>query len=137
MTVAFDESALRHWADAELLNAHDRVANADHHYGFAAECALKVALMTSPGRATDEEEVARRYKKHIDELWSLVRLQDWASKRYPTLASILRMSNPFEDWSVEQRYHSEAAVSRERMTRHSQAARRVMGALTLLGRSEQ
>jgi hypothetical protein len=36
------EAALRHWKDANVLENEDCVENADHLYGFAAECVIKI-----------------------------------------------------------------------------------------------
>ena len=37
----FSNAHNRHWQDAELLFCDRRWANADHLYGFSAECGLK------------------------------------------------------------------------------------------------
>lgn len=41
----FASAAERHFHDAEYLRADSRWPNADHHFGFAAECALKSLLL--------------------------------------------------------------------------------------------
>jgi hypothetical protein len=41
----FASAATRHFRDAEYLQADSRWPNADHHFGFAAECALKSLLL--------------------------------------------------------------------------------------------
>lgn len=43
MSTDFYDAFSRHDADADLLLENERWANADHHYGLAAECALKAA----------------------------------------------------------------------------------------------
>ena len=48
LTVNFTEAHRRHWKDAKLLYAHRRWGNADHLFGFSAECGLK-AVMTRLG----------------------------------------------------------------------------------------
>ena len=42
----YTAAAKRHWLDADLLKDDERLENADHHYGFAAECALKSTLQS-------------------------------------------------------------------------------------------
>ena len=44
MSENYTEAALRHWRDAELLKEQNRVENADHLFGVAAECALKAQV---------------------------------------------------------------------------------------------
>ncbi|WP_242426808.1 MULTISPECIES: hypothetical protein [unclassified Streptomyces] len=41
----FAHAALRHYKDAVLLHDGARLSNADHHFGFAVECALKSLLL--------------------------------------------------------------------------------------------
>ncbi|MER5736569.1 hypothetical protein ABT117_12960 [Streptomyces sp. NPDC002262] len=41
----FAHAALRHYEDAVLLHDGVRLPNADHHFGFAVECALKSLLL--------------------------------------------------------------------------------------------
>lgn len=48
----FADAHGRHWGDAELLYAHECLANADQLYGFSAECGLK-ALMEVLGMRLD------------------------------------------------------------------------------------
>ena len=38
----YSSAAVRHWKDTELLESGNRAENTDHHYGFAAECAISV-----------------------------------------------------------------------------------------------
>jgi hypothetical protein len=70
--VDFPASARRHLADAKLLEANGRLANAGHLYGFAAECGLK-ALLIWHGYPTDPEgspDPKRKptFRVHISEL---------------------------------------------------------------------
>ncbi|MFC3984161.1 hypothetical protein [Streptosporangium jomthongense] len=41
----YAHAALRHYRDAVYLHDDKRLPNADHHYGFAVECALKSLLL--------------------------------------------------------------------------------------------
>jgi len=45
MPVDFYDACKRHWNDAEHLFDQKRLANADHLFGLAAECALKAVMV--------------------------------------------------------------------------------------------
>ena len=64
MTSDFYNAFVRHDKDADILWQHQRWANSDHHYGLAAECALK-ALLLKQGIKTQEGDPSPEYKKHI------------------------------------------------------------------------
>jgi hypothetical protein len=125
MSPAFRDAAIRHWRDAELLEEKERFSNADHLFGFAAECALKVALSSVIGVAK-EEDLTGRYRKHIDELWDRVRLHD-LQKRFPHLCAYLSSGNRFSDWSVDQRYADDGVVTPDARKNHKLAAKRLLG----------
>ena len=55
MAEAYADAAVRHWSDAEFFKEDQRLPNADQLYGFAAECALKVALLKVPGCVSSGE----------------------------------------------------------------------------------
>jgi hypothetical protein len=133
MSEVFDKAAIRHWLDAQQLEQTGRRANADHLYGFAAECAVKVAIIAATGSALSDH-----HRRHIEVLWDRAALQG-VQKRYPTLAALLKLANPFADWSVDQRYDDGAAITAERVARHRTAARRLLGCvgLTVAVREEQ
>ncbi|NJM10774.1 MAG: hypothetical protein HC889_01615 [Synechococcaceae cyanobacterium SM1_2_3] len=54
-------------------------------------------------------------------------------KRYALLFGILKVSNPFLDWCVEQRYYQDGIVSVEAMKKHQVMAKRLLGAVGLTG----
>lgn len=115
----FSDAHDRHWEDAELLRQHQRLANADHLYGLAAECGLK-ALMAALGLPMDEQgPVEPRYRRHIDELWDVYNAfcSERAGPRYA-----LPASNPFDDWSVAQRYAARSSFDRTKLERHQEGA---------------
>jgi hypothetical protein len=120
----FPNAARRHWRDGETLMEQERLENADQLYGFAAECALKSALVTL---GSFQEEVHRR---HINELWNKMQRTSF-SRRYPGLARLLTGSNPFADWEVRQRYFADGYVSDETLQRHKDRARRLLIAANL------
>jgi hypothetical protein len=131
MTEAFEESATRHWRDADLLEREGRRANADQLVGFAAECAIKAALCQLPGFAPGGE-LSSHYRAHINELWGKVHWQG-IHRRFPTLMALLKQPNPFHDWSVDQRYAPEGTISEEASKRHSSIAKRLISSVGLSG----
>lgn len=132
MPEAFAEAAVRHWSDAEFCSADHRHPNADQLYGFAAECALKAALLQLPG-CLDSGALQRRYREHVNDLWEIIPVQS-VHKTSATLVALLRLPvKPFADWSVDQRYEPDVAITVDAMRAHRDAARRVLGAVGLLG----
>lgn len=124
-------AAIRHWKDAELLENENRLDNSDHHYGFAAECAIKKALVILPAFSTSGELNAS-YKEHINVLWDKVGHQS-LQKNYPKLLAILRSSNDFSSWHIKQRYFADGTVSSAALALHKKAASRLLGAVNLSG----
>jgi len=65
----FYDAHERHWVDAELLRDKERWANADHLYGFAAECGLKRLMlafgMTLDASGKPSEREDRTHAKQI------------------------------------------------------------------------
>jgi hypothetical protein len=102
MKVDFVDAHSRHHENAEHLFAGNRLPNADHLFGLAAECGMKALMahfgmpMTTIGDPQNPSD-----KVHIDRLWS--RYQSYhASVTAPNLT--LPATNPFDDWRIEQRY---------------------------------
>jgi len=127
----YAEAALRHWNDATLLEEKNRVENADHHYGFAAECAIKKALITLPAFST-VGALEKTYKEHINILWDRVNNQS-LQKAYPTLSAYLKSTHPFSDWHVKQRYAADGVISTAAMGLHKKSASRLLGSVNLNG----
>lgn len=123
MPEVFDEAALRHYHDAELLIEQSRLANADQLYGFAAECAIKLAWSSRNSECPHT---------HINELWDKIPLQK-LQKLYPALLSILKQPNPFVNWSVSQRYESDQIVNVQTVEGHRKSAKRILGCVGLIG----
>lgn len=132
MTEVFDIAALRHWRDGVLLERETRPSNANQLYGFAAECAIKSALVGSPGFVDADDQLMNRYREHIDTLWDRVPLQS-IQRRFPGLAAVLQLANPFKEWTTDHRYAADDAGTPAARVRHRDTARRLMGAVGLLG----
>ena len=128
----YPAAAVRHFKDGSLLDDHGRLDNADQLFGLAAECGIKAALAPLLRRSSDSSP-AKLLRMHVNELWEqvpLTRLQ----RSHPGLFAALKcFPTPFQDWAIEQRYWSDKSVSREDVTAHRKAAKRVLGAVRLLG----
>lgn len=127
----YSSAAVRHWKDAELLERESRIENADHHYGFAAECAVKTVLVTLPAFSASGV-LSAPYKQHIHVLWDKVGHQS-LQKSYPKLLAILKAVNAFSDWDVNQRYFADGKVTSAALASHKKTARRLIGAVNLSG----
>lgn len=122
----FPDAHARHWQDAELLAQAGRWANADQLYGYSAECGLKAVMVANgmPVAGQTGSPTKRRHRQHIQRLWGTFR--SFVEGR-PT-ASLLRhlpQSNPFAQWSQDNRYAAGHHFSAATVTPHREAARQV------------
>lgn len=133
MSEDFAGAAIRHFRDGVLLEEKRRISNADQLFGFAAECAIKSALVGLPGCA-ESGVLASEHRVHIDKLWDLVQVQSGIQKRYPGLMAVLKgLQQPFADWSTNQRYGPGGMVTEVALKCHHRAAGRVLGSVRLSG----
>jgi hypothetical protein len=131
MAEDYGTAAVRHYRDAELLEAHQRGSNADHLFGIAAECAIKSALVSLPAFAKSGQ-LHKTYHKHIDKLWDAVPTQT-LYRRHQALFTAMKQQSPFTDWSADQRYAGNGAITRHSIENHRRAAKRILGSVGLLG----
>lgn len=132
MPECFDLAAIRHFRDGGLLSEQQSLDNADQLFGFAVECAIKSALVTLPG-CLQGGGLAAKYREHINQLWKLAPLQG-LQKRYPQLVATLRgLQQPFANWSTNQRYGPDGAITAEVLDQHRAAAKRILGSVGLTG----
>lgn len=125
MPADFLQAARRHLADADALEGMARHQNADHLYGFAAECALK-AVLAGVGVIPDAAKVQWPYKQHINKLWGeyCSALESRQQERY---LQRLPAANPFAKWRADDRYEPDwledqipiEAVRRRQSTREA------------------
>jgi hypothetical protein len=127
----YADAAARHWNDGKHLEAGKRSDNADQLYGFAAECAIKSAII-GMAAAPVSPEVQKGYWHHIDGLWDRAPVQQ-LSRNFSGLALLLRQPNPFANWSVEQRYHVSGSVTAEQLETHRMFTQRLLSAVQVLG----
>jgi hypothetical protein len=123
MPVDFRDAAERHYEDAGYLLADDRLADADHLFGLSGECALK-AVMFSLGMALrpDGAPADVHHRVHINKLWTefITFANDRSGAHYAS--KMTNVSNPFDDWDVNQRYHHRSGITSEVIEKHRQAA---------------
>ncbi len=121
----FPRAHIRHWNDAELLYAHQRWGNADHLFGFSAECALK-AIMGWRGMPVDRwgHPARREHRKHIPDLWRV--FEEFSKPHGKESLRALPSGSPFSDWSHHDRYSATGYSCRAAVDRHREAARRIL-----------
>lgn len=138
----YPAAARRHKRDGDVLCAspNNRLENADHLYGFAAECALLGSLCVlhragaypklklSPEGAVEDEDLRR--SGHIKEVWNhmLSRIIHSKDRALQTLFQPFLdhrdgiSKTPFHDWSVLDRYREDGFVVKDRVLAHQRAA---------------
>lgn len=132
MTADYSEAGTRHFKDGALLQENRRLPNADQLFGFAAECAIKSALVAHAG-CLDGGALAKAYHKHVNELWDLVPVHG-IQKRYGALVAVLKaLPRVFANWSTDQRYGADCVVVASAVAAHRKAAARVLGSVGLCG----
>ena len=130
----FKDSHMRHWEDAEFLYQGQRLANADHLYGFSAECGLKAALLAC-GMKVDQDGNPKKspLKVHVQYLWGEFkgtvsgRKGNWFLSRLP-------QGSPFADWSHHDRYAHRSGIQKGHVETHRTAA---LGVLRMIKRARQ
>ena len=108
----FRAAARRHYLDAAFLLADNRVPNADHLAGLAAECGLKAILEGWYGATLGPRFLVwngEKVRSHVNELWGEV-ATGLAGRAGATLALLLQGSAPFTGWDVADRYSDGTAV---------------------------
>ena len=115
----FADAHRRHWEDAELLFDRGRWPNADQLYGLSAECGLKAVVrhLVMPAEMSE-------YLKHLPKLWSMFKdcAKDRGGGRY---LQLLPGGEPFEDWSIHDRYAHRRHFDQGRVGPHREAAREI------------
>lgn len=122
MAPDFHDAHHRHWEDAELLLENNRLANADHLYGMAAECGLK-RLMIVFGMTLDNDIPPPCDRVHANEIWvryDAYRTGHVYGDRFP-LSNI----NPFHNWRAAQRYDNRSGYNLPYVTPHRNGAQTV------------
>ncbi|SMF93457.1 HEPN domain-containing protein [Methylomagnum ishizawai] len=114
-------AANRHFHDAKKLEEDHRYDNAGYHYGFAAECAVKHALIQTGILKGDP--IIR--KLHFPELRgnAVLALQGRTSR------GLLNLLQPsfMQHWDVAMRYSSSGMIDREKAEKWRIDANKAIG----------
>lgn len=121
MQTDFLDACERHWHDAELLFNQQRWANADHLYGFAAECGLK-SLMRAFGMVVrqDGSPDCKKDKVHANEIW--LRYDTYRSNHVSGINYALPNQQPFSNWNAADRYTNQSNFDQTNTQAHKEAA---------------
>lgn len=131
LMVNFTDAHRRHWKDAEFLYVHERWGNADHLFGFSAECGLK-AVMTELGMPLKPsgDPMESEHRKHIRDLWLV--FQSFAGRRGASVyLRELPPGTPFSDWSHQNRYSRTGFSDKKAVDQHREAARGILHMVSL------
>jgi hypothetical protein len=108
-------AAARHVDDAGHLRHDQRLPNADHLAGLAAECALKAIGLAflgvqSTARAP-EATIGGRNRRlgHLPDLWSVLHVLI-AGRHGSSSAALLGRPSPFDTWEIDQRYEDGSRI---------------------------
>jgi hypothetical protein len=123
MQTDFYDAHCRHWKDAEFLYNDSRFPNADHLYGYSAECGLK-CLMRIFGMPLDPAtgKPPRKDRVHIDQAWDRYEMY---RAGIGITGYTLPQSNPFDNWNISDRYAHEKSFSRTHVEGHKSGAKTV------------
>ncbi|MEX8506166.1 hypothetical protein [Leptothrix ochracea] len=125
MQADFLDAHQRHWQDAELLFGLQRLANADHLYGMAAECGLKRLMLAfgMPFNPQNDRPKRREDREHADGIWERLETYRHGHTKGPGYA--LPNFAPFSDWKADQRYAAQQNFDEARVNRHRAGAEHV------------
>lgn len=126
MLADFLDAHERHWSDAEFLFENDRLANADHLYGIAAECGLK-QLMVVFGMPINNDLPPRSDLVHADQIWT--RYEAYRTGYVYGDRFTLPSMNPFLNWRADQRYAKRSWFNLPYVTPHREGAQTVQDLL--------
>jgi hypothetical protein len=121
----FLDAHQRHWDDAETLFGLERLANADHLYGMAAECGLK-SLMMVFGMSVDQPTgtpTAKADRVHANAVW--VRYETYRAGSSQGAGYSLSATNPFQTWDVSDRYARQSDFDPQLVLEHAIGAEEV------------
>ncbi|MFF4947259.1 hypothetical protein [Streptomyces rubiginosohelvolus] len=136
----FARAATRHHDDAIYLHDDGRLPNADHHFGFAVECALKSLILRHTAASMNPTKQGGRpsakpwapdasgkpqHFGHLPGLWSDVALL-LHGRGGSILSGVLSASKPFDTWAVEDRYLDGAAATQSDVRNRRAAAQKIL-----------
>ena len=119
----YDQAALRHFQAATSLSEDHHWNVAGHLIGFAAECALKHAIVSlRPGQDVPH--------KHFPELIAIAK-KHIQLKNHRGLRTLLDLADYFDGWKIDDRYSADGTVSSETYDLWRGHATRTIGAAGL------
>jgi hypothetical protein len=134
---SFTAAAHRHYRDAQLLRKEQRLPNADHLAGVAAECGLK-AILTSyldgyvDGHGRPNHPVHPRSRTntgpkygHLPTLWDEIAVIS-SGRSGNAFQHVMAQGNPFHRWDVAERYADGSHIDANRADQHLTATRQVL-----------
>jgi hypothetical protein len=115
----YRSAAVRHFEDAKYLFDSNKIDNAGHLIGFAAECAIKYKITTlTPSQGTPHghfPEIINIAKKHLH-------------GRNPALSMHqLLIQGGFTGWNVNRRYHRTGITTEQELATWFQFTKRLLG----------
>jgi len=120
MSTDYHDASARHFDDAVHLESAGRPHNADHLFGFSAECSLK-AVMVGIGQPVAPDGTPIGYKNHIDALWA--KFQSFSNGLLDAkYLAYVPPTNPFSSWKPEQRYWGRTTFTAPNLATHGAAA---------------
>ena len=123
MNPSYSDAAVRHFHDAELLRQADRLDAAGHLIGFAAECAIKSAVVSLRPQA---EAPHLHFPALIEAAKKRLR-----GRQCQTLFTILNSPAFMDSWDVSMRYSATGYVTSDSYERWRSNASRLLGAAGL------
>ncbi len=123
MTEFYPESALRHFEDAEFLADDGRVDAAGHLIGFAVECAIKHAVVSTRPSAGAPHV-------HLPMLIEPAKKALRGRGKHPIL-TLLNRRNFMSGWNVDNRYGANGSIDKAQFQAWRSDASRAMGAVGL------
>lgn len=115
----YASAAARQYLDACKLAAVNRLDNAGHLMGFAAECAIKHQIgLVSP---TDNPQL------HIPDLLPAARRRLGKRVNYAGMYNIIK-DDILPGWSVDQRYSADGNITEGALSNWTLTTRRLLGA---------
>ena len=122
---SYEHAARRHFADAEDLADRERLDNAGHLIGLAAECAVKHAVrrVTPNPRPIHFPKLTAEIRKYGGRDTVLYKVRRALSP--PSHGSV------FDDWSIKMRYGADGHVAGAQYLKWKVAAGRIMSAASI------
>jgi hypothetical protein len=120
---SYVESALRHFEDAELLADGGRVDGAGHLIGFAVECAIKHAVVsTRPPAGVPHVHLPKLIEQAKKAL---------QGRKKQSILTVLNRRDFMSGWNVDNRYGANGNIDKAQFQAWCGDASRTMGAAGL------